>query len=103
MAVKATWKRRIQNALTDNSKGFFVDESWKGVYDVFAAVRKLGADLTILGSEYQQDADGNPILKRWHYMVEVEGFIFHGILVASGAGTVKDPLARYDIAAYLTR
>jgi hypothetical protein len=40
--------------------------------------------------------------KKWLYNVSAERYVFYGVLTAHGAGTVKDPLSKYDISAYVS-
>ena len=103
MATKATWKRRIQSVLSDNSKGIYSDESWAQVHNIWKAIRAMGCDLVINSANYQQNHEGTPVSKTWLYTIEIEGFSFDGILTAHGAGSVKDPLDKYDISAYITK
>ena len=102
MATKQTWKRRIQKILSDNSRGIFSDNSWEQVHKIFAAVNASEAVLYVGATAYRQNEDGTPVEKKWLFTVEVENFIFQGVLTAHGAGSVKDPLDRYDISAYIS-
>ena len=101
---RQTIKNRINATLRDSSKGIFKDESWKGVIDVWQALREKGFEPEVMGSEYQQDEKGNLISKTWKFQIIVEGYNkpFFGVLVAAGCGTVADPLAKYDIAVYVS-
>jgi len=101
MATKITCKRRIQKVLSENSTGIFSDNSWEKVHSIWAAVRAIGADLVIESAEYGHNVDGVPIQKKWLYTVTLEGYTFTGVLTAHGAGSIKDPLDKYDISAYI--
>lgn len=85
-------------------KGFFSDEAWEGIHQIWTAFDNSGIDWGITGSEYQH-YDGVPSGKKWQ--IEVNYFdknnkpkSIYGTVIASGAGTVEDPLSRYDIVVY---
>ncbi len=88
-------------------KGFFTDDSWQGIQQIWNAFNTAGLDWNIMGSDYYPTDSGNPMGgKIWQ--VEVN-FINNkgrptklgGTVTAAGAGTVEDPLSRYDITAYI--
>ena len=95
--TKKTFKNRINKILTENTKGIFSDQYWQPVHATFKALQ----DAVSIGSTaYQHNADGIPVSKVWMFYVEAEGYMIRGILTAHGAGSVADPLDRYDISAY---
>jgi hypothetical protein len=88
-------------------KGFFSDDSWQGVKQIFDAFNYAELDWDITGSDYYPSHDGNPMGgKIW--VIEIN-FInnkgkptkLYGNITAAGAGTPEDPLSRYDITAYV--
>jgi hypothetical protein len=99
-------RKIVSNLLYENTKGFFSDQSWEGVRNVWAALEAQGIDVVVSteGGGYQQDEQGRPSSKNWQFSID---FIdnkgrpktLNGRLTAHGAGTVEDPLARYDISA----
>ena len=103
MAVKATWKRKIQNVLSECSKGVHTDQSWRQVHVTWKALQDIGCTVIVMDAAYQTPPDSLvPVSKTWKYILKADGFSFNGILIAFGAGSVNDPLEKYDIAAYLT-
>jgi len=62
-----------------------------------------GFEVTIQNTKYGQDEKGTPCQKVWHFEISmgVDKKPLYGILTAHGAGTVEEPLKRYDISAYV--
>ena len=101
MATKRTLKNRINTILTDSTKGFHVDNRWQPVHATWNALRDAGYDVEIEPAEYGWDDKNEPTHKVWRYTVTAEKYTFRGVLTAHAAGTVEDPMARYDISAYI--
>ena len=89
------------------TKGIHTDQYWKGVSAIWDAMSKANVSYTQTGSEYKKDKDSNVnTSKIWNFEVtfnDAKGKeqIIHGRVVASGAGSVKDPLDKYDVVAYV--
>lgn len=98
--TKKTFKNRINKILTDNTKGIFSDQYWQPVQATWKALQEAGYFVSIGSTAYQHNADGIPVSKNWMFTVEAEGYVVQGILTAHGAGSIQDPLDRYDISAY---
>lgn len=97
--------KKINNAICGAAKGIYNDESWLGYQIVIHELSKVceanQMEWEIFSSKYDQNEDGNLCRKVWNFRVtdgQREGF---GIIVAAGAGTVSDPLSKYDIVAYM--
>lgn len=93
----------IYKAVGDMTKGFFNDDSWKGVHDIFKKLDSLGIDSYIVDTKYYHDEEYTPIGK--HFYIEIPFVdnkgadkVLQGTITAAGAGTVRDPLSRYDLA-----
>jgi len=88
-------------------KGFFSDESWQGVQQIWNAFSEAGLDWNIMGSDYYPTNDGHPMGgKIWKIEINFTNnkgkfTTLHGTVTAAGAGTTEDPLSRYDITAYV--
>ena len=101
-------KRYVNRILSEHTKGFFHDQSWEGVHRVWKALDDNGIDWTMTGNEYQKDSpSGMPSRKQWKFEVKFVNnnnrpVTLYGVLVASGAGSVGDPLERYDLTAYVS-
>jgi hypothetical protein len=89
-------------------KGFFTDDSWQGIQQIWNAFSSAGLDWNIMDSNYYPTHDGHPMGgKIWN--IEI-GFTnnkgrptkLYGTVTAAGAGTTEDPLSRYDITAYVS-
>jgi len=97
---KQSLKNKIYKVIGPLIKGFFSDESWQGVRRVWDSFDSMGIDWHMTDAKY----DGNmpPQNKMWKFEID---FInnrgkpdkLYGVLTASGAATVDDPLAKYDI------
>lgn len=101
MAAKNTIKNRINKILSKVTNGLHSDEYWKPVHEAFKSLEQAGYHVSIESSEYRHE-NGVMVDKKWLYNVSAEGYVFYGVLTAHGAGTVKDPLSKYDISAYVS-
>jgi hypothetical protein len=100
-------KKYLNNIIPHNQiKGFFSDESWEGVQPIWDIFNSFNLNWEMIDSGYSQDPKtGNLLSKRWNIRVsfyDKRGDIISvtGVVVASGAGSVENPLDRYDIVAY---
>jgi len=92
---------------TANLKGIFRDQYWAPVQRIWAALTKAGIDWEMERSWYDKDAQGNPASKIWTFTIQWKDKngrpqVAHGRVVASGAGSVSDPLDAYDVVAYVS-
>jgi len=91
----------------DKITGFFSDESWQGVQQIWNAFSEAGLDWNIMDSDYYPTNYGRPMgVKIWKIEINFTNnkgkpTILYGTVTASGAGTIYDPLSRYDITAYV--
>ena len=102
--------KRVNKLLAALSKGSFSDNSWQAIHNIFNKLKEAGLEVDLLGAQYGGHADtetGTPKYKEWKISIP---FINNkgkpveliGQIVAHGAGTVEEPLSRYDISAYVT-
>ncbi len=97
--------QRVNQILGQHTAGFFSDTSWQPIHATFKALSDAGFELDMTTCEYRHDSEGKPIAKVWQFeipFVDDKGtacIIFVNI-TASGAGSVQDPLSRYDVVAY---
>jgi len=87
--------------------GFFNDQYWAPVQRIWKALDKAGVHHMLEKTWYDKDANGNPSSKTWAFVVEwtdAKGKPqkAHGRVVASGGGSVQEPLDRYDVTAYVS-
>ena len=85
-------------------KGFFSDESWQGIQQIWNAFNDAGLNWNIMDTQYSND-QGVPTGKTWQVQVDYtdrrnKPMSIHGVVRAAGAGSVENPLERYDIVAY---
>lgn len=88
----------------DSLKGFFNDKDWSGIKQIWNAFKSL--DWQIISSDYYYDNNNPtsrmPAGKKWRFEISFNNnkgkpSKLYGTVVAAGAGTVEDPLSRYDI------
>ena len=97
-AVKWLYKN-----IVPKTAGFFKDNSWEGIYkNFYDELEKAGVNYTIEGSEYQKNEEGVPSSKSWKFEINFttnkgKPAIIYGRITAHGAGSVSDPLNKYDI------
>ena len=98
----------VSNLMARHTRGFFRDDFWKPVHAIWRELEKNGIPVVLQSAEYQHDGSGQmPTSKTWKFTVDFlnergRPTTLHGVVVASGAGSVEDPLDRYDVVAYAT-
>jgi len=84
-------------------QGFFSDESWEGIKQIWNAFDNAGLSWGIMKSDYYPSFDGNPMGgKNWDVEINFTNnkgkpTKIYVKVTAAGAGSVEDPLSRYDI------
>ena len=99
---KPTAVRKLYKILGRSTAGFFSDESWQAVHKVFDLLKQAGVYYTLTRTEYQKNDQGVPSSKTWWLEVSFlnpagKEQTIHSYIVAAGAGSVRDPLDRYDL------
>lgn len=100
--------KKVNTILSAASKGLFRDQSWEAVNKVWKELDRAGIDYNITHTEYMNDPNTRmPNAKMWKFEVPFQNekfrpAILFGVLTAHGAGSVEDPLDRYDITAYVS-
>ena len=98
--------RRINTAIEKaRLGGMFKDTNWAPIHRLWKELDKADIEVQLLSAEYSKDQNGNPSSKTWKFRVEWDGpegrpQVVYGQVVASGAGSVSDPLEMYDVVAY---
>jgi len=102
--LKLAQARRAVRKVWDsgNFNGIFNDDSWQSVYLFYSMLTDNNIDYEIVDSEYGQDANGNPNRKRWTLEFAFQNqngkeVKIYGTVTAAGAGTVENPLEKYDL------
>ena len=99
--TRAQLVKKINKAICGKAPGFFKDDCWHGKQIVEDALFAIpGTEIKSWDSQYRQDEAGTPIGKTWNYTLSDGQHLVYVIVIASGAGTVTDPLSKYDIIAY---
>ncbi len=99
--------RRIANKIIPDVRGFFSDQSWEGIRRIWDAFDEAGLNWGIMDNKYLHDEHNRPTSKQWSVEIKFTNnkgreTTLYGTVVASGAGSVEDPLSRYDITAYVS-
>ena len=101
---------RVNKVLAALSKGIFSDESWEAINKIFEKLNKLGLEVTVISAKYggQNDtSNGMPKYKEWQISIPFTNKVgkpmeLVGPITAHGAGSIEQPLDRYDITAYVS-
>lgn len=88
--------------------GFFSDQYWKPINGLWKNFEKAGIPVGITKSDYEHESMGGqrmPVRKVWRFEVEFlndkgRPTTVYGQVVAAGAGSVADPMEKYDVTAY---
>jgi hypothetical protein len=99
-------KKFVNELLTRHTKGYFRDEAWNPIRKTFKELDRHNVNYKVLDSKYRKNEDGNLVSKRWLFEVNFTNdkgrdTKLSGTMVASGGGSVADPLDRYDVVAYI--
>jgi len=100
-------KSRIKTLIYKETKKcthnkLYKDSYWEGPKCIWDTFDKLNLGWTMLDSKYRHDKDGKPNAKEWKFEIHWHDKNMNykttgGYLVAAGAGTVEDPLSKYDL------
>jgi len=96
---------KLYKVIDRYTKGFYSDESWNAVHQIFKEFDKLNLDWNLTDNFYgnqKYDHTMPPEKKQWKFEID---FIndrgnpdkIYGTIVASGGGSVEDPLEKYDV------
>lgn len=99
-------KRHINNELFKITKGFFTDQYWQPVNAVRKYFETTDTRFELQESYYGHDEKGTPNSKTWIFKVffineKGKEVSLNGVMTASGAGSVGDPMDRYDMVAFV--
>lgn len=89
-------------------QGFFDDQYWTPIKDVFKALGEKGIPYTLTEADYKYNKDISDKVassKQWKFEIDFNNnngrpSTIYGLITASGGGPAKDPLATYDVTAY---
>jgi hypothetical protein len=100
-------KRNVNAILRRFSKGLFKDDSWRPVNTMWKALTAAQINWTLIDARYRKDDRGVPSSKEWKFEVYFQNqrdrpTTLYGIVIAAGAGSVENPLDKYDLVAYVS-
>jgi hypothetical protein len=95
-------RKGVYKIMAQFTRGIFKDQYWEPVNNIWTAFNAAGLDWTMMGSQYLHNNSGNSSGKEWKFEVKFinkngRPTTMHGTVTASAAGTVEDPLSRYDL------
>ena len=98
--TKTTFVNRLHGLVNPITRGFFTDNFWEPVQKVWKLFSSLGIEWRLGGSKY--DSGNPPTGKTWEFEINFVNNIgkvqkLYGRVRAAGAGTIEDPLSRYDV------
>lgn len=100
--------RFVNEIISRHTRGLFKDESWEAVNVIWKDLADRNVAYTITSSEYVKDHfSGMPTAKIWKFTIEFTNdkgrpTTLYGVITASGAGSVSDPLEKYDLVGYVS-
>lgn len=111
-------KKFVNTLLGRHTSGFFRDNGWTPIHKTFKDLDRHGIDYSITSSDYgvsrnfQDTWSGEKWkipndFKQWKFEIEFQNnkgreTTLYGVMTAHGAGSVEDPLDRYDVTAYVS-
>jgi len=95
-------RKIVQKVISQHGTGLYSDDYWAGVKEVWDLLDNNNIEHFLTDTEYYKDESGNPSGKIYKFEVPFindkgKETTLYGNLTAAGAGTVQDPLSRYDI------
>ena len=101
---------RVNKLLAALSRGVFSDNSWEAIHKIFDKLTEAGLEVNTIDAKYGGHADtgnGMPKYKEWRISIPFtnnkgKAVELVGQITAHGAGSVDQPLDRYDITAMVT-
>jgi len=108
--TKTNARNWIHGKIGSKIKGLFRDSYWQPIHAVWKEFDKLGLNWNSTDNKYHEEevmfSDGSkhyvPMRKTWDFEVRFinnrdKADVIYGKITAAGAGSVEDPLDRYDI------
>lgn len=101
-------KNYVNKLIDPYTKGIFSDEYWAPVHKIFSVLNENNINYELQKSEYlRSNIDNKMIAKVWRFEINFTNnngkpSVIYGNITASGAGSVQDPLSKYDLVAYVS-
>ena len=104
---KAAAKKYIYKLVGRSLDGFFRDEFWTPINRFWKTLHNNKITFAIDSAKYRKDKRGVPDAKIWKFQIPFEDnrgkkATIYGSITAAGAGSVKDPLDKYDVTLVLS-
>jgi len=92
----------VNKLLSKVGKSLYRDDSWRGIKEIWDVLDDAGIDYHTTKAEYKHNDDGIPNAKEWKFEIEFVNdkgrpTTLYGTATAWGAGSVEDPLDKYDV------
>ena len=101
--------KAVNTILATMARGMFSDNSWEAINKIFSKLNEAGIPVETLNTKYggQSEQSPMPTFKEWQIKIPFTNnkgkpTDLVGQITAHGAGSVQQPLDRYDITAYVT-
>ena len=99
-ASKQSFKNKLYKAIAPYTKGLFSDTSWQAIQNIWKVLDNIGVDWAMTDAKY--DGKVPPESKYWKFEINFTNNKgrpdkLYGVVTAHGAGSVEDPLSKYDI------
>ena len=102
---KKSLLNRLYKEITPLTRGFFHDNSWEPIriiYNKFNEIlNPMGIDMVMTENHYDKE-HSPPQYKIWSFEIrfinqKAKSDTIYGRIMAAGAGSITDPLERYDL------
>lgn len=107
LGIDGLSKQRVKTLINKETKScwynkIYHDQYWQGPNCIWDTFDRLHINWVLGKTQYRHDERNIPSGKEWNFEImwdddKGKHQKLKGILIASGAGTVADPLSRYDI------
>ena len=99
-------RKFVNELIHPHTRGIWSDEYWRGVQNIWKALKNAGVNVLHQDNFYTHNENGVPDGKTWKFDVVFQNdksrrTTFTGICRAAGAGSVDDPLDKYDVTCYV--
>jgi hypothetical protein len=99
---KSAARNYLHKLIGNRFNGFFSDQGWRPVKWFYSEMNRQGIDWKSTDNFYSKDKSGRPNRKTWKLEISFvdnrgKKQILYGNIVAAGAGSVDDPLSKYDL------
>jgi len=92
----------IYKLVHEYTTGIYSDSYWQPVQEIWKKFTENNINWDLTGTQYKKDEKGNPNQKEWYFKIYFDNnrgkfTELNGTITAYGAGSVSNPLDRYDL------